>query len=82
MEHYWSLRYLLQESLAETTAVVVRDTLVRFDRVPLWQRLADLPALAPETRIRVAVERIDLVAATLECRYLGTVDAPEAVTPA
>ena len=78
MEHYWSLRYLLQEHLAVTTAVVVRDTLVRFERLPLWQRLADLPAIAPETRVMVAVDHIDLLAATLECRYAGLAEATPA----
>ncbi len=71
MEHYWCLRWLLQEELTETTGTVIRDTLVRFDRVPLVMRLPDLPALAPETGIRIAIVRIDLIAATLECRYAG-----------
>ncbi len=82
MEHYWSLRWLLQEGVTETTAVVVRDNLVRFDRVPLWQRLADLPTLAPDTRVRAAVDRIDLVAATLECRYAGLVEGETVMTAA
>ena len=72
MEHYWCLRWLRQEGVAETTAVVVRDNLVRFEHLPLWMRLADLPVLPPETRVRVAIVRVDLIAATLECRFLGT----------
>jgi exoribonuclease-2 len=71
MEHYWCLRWLLQEDVVETTGTVVRDTLVRFDRLPLVMRLPDLPALAPETPVRIAIGRIDLIAATLECRYAG-----------
>ncbi len=71
MEHYWCLRWLVQEHIAETMGSVIRDTLVRFDRLPLVVRLPDLPALAPETRVRIAIGRIDLVAATLECRYAG-----------
>ena len=59
MEHYWCLRWLLQERIAETTGTVVRDTLVRFDRLPLVVRLADLPALATETRVRIAIGRVD-----------------------
>ena len=35
MEHYWCLRWLLQEGVEEITATVIRDTLVRFDRIPL-----------------------------------------------
>ena len=71
MEHYWCLRWLLQEGVGETTGTVVRDTLVRFDRLPLVVRLPDLPALAAETTVRIAIGRIDLIAATLECRYAG-----------
>jgi len=71
MEHYWCLRWLLQERVGETTGTVIRDTLVRFDRLPLVVRLPDLPALAAETRVRIAIGRIDLVAATLECRFAG-----------
>jgi exoribonuclease-2 len=71
MEHYWCLRWLLQEGVAETNGTVIRDTLVRFDRLPLVVRLADLPALAADTSVRIAIGRIDLIAATLECRYAG-----------
>jgi exoribonuclease-2 len=75
MEHYWCLRWLLQENVTETAAIVLRDNLVRFEHLPLYVRLADVPALPPETRVRVAIGRIDLLAATLECRYAGVVDA-------
>jgi exoribonuclease-2 len=71
MEHYWCLRWLLQEGITETGATVLREQLVRFDRLPLIGRLADLPALAPDTPVRVAIGRIDLLSATLECRYGG-----------
>jgi len=71
MEHYWCLRWLLQERASEASAAVIRESLVRFDRLPLVVRLPDLPALAPGTPVRVAIGRIDLLAATLECRYAG-----------
>ena len=71
MEHYWCLRWLLQEQAVECTASVVRDTLVRFERLPLVIRLPDLPAAAAEARVRVAIGRIDLLECTLECRYAG-----------
>jgi len=71
MEHYWCLRWLLQENVTETTATVLRENLVRFDALPVVMRLADLPSLAPETRVRLGIARIDLLAATLEARYAG-----------
>jgi exoribonuclease-2 len=71
MEHYWCLRWLLQERVTETTGAVIRDNLVRFDLLPLVVRLPDLPALAESAPVRIAIGRIDLVAATLECRFAG-----------
>jgi exoribonuclease-2 len=71
MERYWCLRFLLQEAMTECTATVIRDTLVRFERLPLVVRLPDMPALALESRVRVAIGRIDLLDVTLECRYAG-----------
>ena len=71
MEHYWCLRWLIQERIAETAATVIRENLVRFDALPLTLRVADLPALAPESRVRLVIGRIDLLALTLEARYGG-----------
>jgi exoribonuclease-2 len=73
MEHYWCLRWLRQENVDETTATVIRDNLVRFARLPLIQRLPDLPALAPDVPVRVAIGAVDLLAASLSCRYAGPV---------
>ncbi len=75
MEHYWCLRWLRQEKLEETTATVIRENLVRFTRLPLTHRLADLPALPPETPVRVAIGPVDLLQTSLSCRYAGPVAA-------
>ena len=71
MERYWCLRWLLQEDIHECTASIIRDTLVRFEALPLVLRLPDMPAGQPDARVRVAIGRIDLLEATLECRYAG-----------
>ncbi len=71
MENYWCLRWLLQEAIAEIPARVIRDNLVRFERVPLVHRLADLPPSPPDTPVTVAITRIDLLGAVLECRVAG-----------
>ena len=75
MEHYWCLRWLLQERVEETTGTVIRENLVRFDRLPLVVRLADLADSTPDTRVRIAIGAIDLLDATMECRYAGPVVA-------
>jgi exoribonuclease-2 len=72
MEHYWCLRWLLQENVGEIGARVIRDNLVRCERVPLVVRVADLPPQPPDTAVRIAISRIDLLAATFECRWMGT----------
>lgn len=71
MEHYWCLRWLLQENVRECTGRTIRDTLVRFDALPMIVRLADMPAQPPDTPTRIAIGRIDLFERTLECRYAG-----------
>jgi len=71
MEHYWCLRWLLQERVGEASASVLRENLVRFDGLPLVARVADLPVLATGSRVRLRVGRIDLLAATLEAHYTG-----------
>ncbi|MEO8509144.1 MAG: RNB domain-containing ribonuclease [Betaproteobacteria bacterium] len=72
MEHYWCLRWLLQENVSEIGARVIRDNLVRCERVPLVVRVPDLPLQPPDTAVRIAISRIDLLAATFECRSVGT----------
>lgn len=79
MEQYWCLRWLLQEKITEIPARVIRDNLVRFDRVPLVHRLADLPPSPPDSLVTVAITRVDLLGAVLECRVAG---AAQLVAPA
>jgi exoribonuclease-2 len=75
MEFYWCLRWLRQERIEETTAFVLRENLVRFEHVPIFTRVADMPGTAPGARVRLALVAIDLFAATLECRYVGAAPA-------
>ena len=71
MERYWCLRWLLQEGVSECPARAIRDTLVRFERLPIVVRLPDMPAQAADTPVRVAITRVDLLECSLECRYAG-----------
>jgi exoribonuclease II len=69
MEHYWCLRWLLQENVAVAPADVIREGLVRFADIPLVTRVVDLPDLAQGTRVMVEIAAIDLVDSTLRCVY-------------
>ncbi len=71
MEQYWCLRWLLQEHCREFSATVVRDNLVRAEHLPLYLRLGDLPPLGAGARVRLGVGEIDLIAASVDARYLG-----------
>jgi len=72
LEHYWCLRYLEQEAIAEADAVVLRENLVRFERLPLTTRVSSLPELAPGTRVRLQVVKFDLLERTLACAWRAT----------
>ncbi len=69
MEHFWCLRWLLQEGVSEVHGSVVRENLVRLERLPMVVRVADLPPVVPETEVVLAVGDIDLLAATLGVRF-------------
>ena len=82
MEHYWCLRWLVQEGVDEVLATVDREGVARLDAIPLRVRLADLPPLPTGTPVRVKVLRVDLLEAVLEARYGGPVEHALAGTEA
>ncbi|MEO8485071.1 MAG: RNB domain-containing ribonuclease [Betaproteobacteria bacterium] len=82
IEHYWCLRWLVQEGVEEALGTVDREGVVRLDAIPLRVRLADLPPLAQGTPVRVQVLRVDLLEAVLEARYAGPVERALAGTEA
>ena len=74
MERYWCLRWLLQEQVTEIPAEVIRDDLVRFERVPLVCRAHSLPALSSGERIEVSVSDVDLIDLLVRCEYKKTLE--------
>jgi exoribonuclease-2 len=75
MERYWCLRWLIQEGVVLTGADVLREELVRIDRIPLVVRLPSMPASSPGSRVELAVSAIDLLELTLHCEFKRPLDA-------
>jgi len=69
MERYWCLRWLVQENVQAATATVIRESLARFDDLPLVVRVPSLPALSPGTRVELAVSAPDLLELALHCEF-------------
>ncbi len=82
MEFYWCLRFIQQEHIEKLTARVIRENLVRFDRLPMVQRINDMPHQAPGTQVILAVAEIDLFEPALHLRFIeavpGTANAASA----
>ena len=70
MERYWCLRWLLQEASVTITAEVIRDNLVKIDRIPLLARVMSLPTLEPGVKVQVRISDIDLLELTFHTEYV------------
>lgn len=69
MERYWCLRWLIQERAETVAATVIRESLARFDELPLVVRVPSLPPLDSGSRVELAVAGIDLLELTLHCEF-------------
>ncbi len=75
MEHYWCLRWLLQEQVTLAKAQVLRDNLVKFEGIPLYVRVPSLPDLEIGTRVLLEIEGIDLIDNSVKARYKGSAES-------
>ena len=71
MERYWCLRWLVQEGVSTTRAEVMRESLVKIDRIPLIARVVSLPELQPGTPVSLAISDIDLLDLSFHAEYQG-----------
>ncbi len=71
MERYWCLRWLRQNNVTRTDAVVVRDDVVRLADLPFYQRIPGMPQLARGHVVSLDIIGMDEVELELECRYAG-----------
>ena len=75
MERYWCLRWLIQEGVVVTGADVLREELVRIDRIPLVARVPSMPVAPPGSRVELALSDIDLLELSLHCEFKRPLDA-------
>ena len=81
MERYWCLRWLIQEGRPAAAATVIRESLARFDELPLVVRVPSLPALDPGARVELAVTDIDLLELALRCEFRGRLETADTAEP-
>jgi exoribonuclease II len=74
MEFYWCIRYVQQEKIERLTATVIRENLVRFDTLPLVQRINEMTHQPPGTRVLLAVGEIDLYEPSLHLRFIDKIE--------
>jgi exoribonuclease-2 len=69
MERYWCLRWLLQEAVTDGIVVVIKENLVRFEKIPLYTRVIPMPEISPGKSVKVRVSNIDLLELSLHCHF-------------
>jgi len=69
MERYWCLRWIEQEGVRVLAGSVIRDTLIRLERLPLVLRVPSVPELPGGTRVELSVGAIDLIDLTVDCEF-------------
>ncbi len=82
MERYWCLRWLSRQAGEPVTAVVLRESLLRLEAVPLFIKVPSLPALDSGTRVRIVAEHVDFFESEARCRYVETLAAGDGDIPA
>ncbi len=75
MERYWCMRWLLQEKVQTINAQVIKENLVKFDRIPFITRVPSLPEMATNTYVKLKLSEIDLLERTLHAEFMQKQDA-------
>ncbi len=80
MERYWCLRWLRQHGRGEVEATVLRESVVRLAEIPLVIRVPSMPLQMPGSRVKLVVERTDLLDVEVEARFVQTLAEPDPET--
>ncbi|HET7833387.1 MAG TPA: RNB domain-containing ribonuclease [Gallionella sp.] len=79
MERYWCLRWLQQEHIEQTEALVLRENLVKLNDIPLVFKVPSLPDLPSNTRVYLEIGEIDLLDLNAHARFVAKVEEEVAV---
>lgn len=72
MEHYWSLRYFLQENITQVNATFTFKCNVQLDGVPIQLDISHLSTMQPAgTVIKLAISDINLINQTFNYRIVN-----------
>ncbi len=74
MEFYWCARLIEQNHIEKLTATVIRENLVRFDTLPIVQRVNDMTHQDAGTRVLLAVSQVDLYEPSLHLRFVDKIE--------
>lgn len=74
MERYWCLRWLSQNNVKQTEAVVIRDEMLRLVDIPLTIAVPGMRPLARGTQVRVDLIRWDEIDLSVEARILDVTE--------
>jgi len=75
MERYWCLRWLLQEKITITSGVVLKENLVKLNRLPLIIRVPSLPEVQTESYVELEISKIDLLDLTFHAQFIRRLES-------
>jgi len=82
MERYWTLRWLAQNAVEEIEATVMKEGLVRADKLPLVFRLPGTENLPRQARVKARINGMDLLTLELHVTLAGRLDLESAAADA
>ena len=82
MEHYWCLRWLLQENVTTVVATVLRENLCRFDELPLVARVPSVPQVRSGTPVVLDISKVDLLDLSFHAEFVSIAESSTTVAEA
>ncbi len=81
LERYWTLVYLAQHAINELDAVVMKDGLVRADKLPLVFRASGAEGLQRGAHVRVRIGATDLLTLDVHANVIARLDEAALAQP-